>query len=349
MTDRLTLGQRLLLLVCLPLLGMMGFAGLAAWTHWQEAANMQHAAALIELSTRTGDVIHLMQVERGASASGGEPLKQARAALDTAQQGMLAAAEQASLSEEDRTLAKDEFQALQALNALRQQVDQHSGTATQHQGQYTALIEKLMGLATLTVQRSTHAEITRQITAQLALLCEKEFAGREQALLASALARQTLDDASRRQVQEGMGRQQSCLSQFSSLATPALRDAYLAIGTIPAYQDALALREKILTAGPAQSGISREVWSAAAASRIEAIKGMLDTFSHAMIAQVSEMNDSARQRAALSAGAAVLTTLAAIVLSMLTMRALRREVRALQSVMDNTSHSLDLTLRYLKL
>ncbi len=345
MTDRLTLGQRLLLLVCLPLLGMMGFAGLAAWTHWQEAANMQHAAALIELSTRTGDVIHLMQVERGASASGGEPLKQARTALDTAQQGMLAAAEQASLSEEDRTLAKDEFQALQALNALRQQVDQHSGTATQHQAQYTTLIEKLMGLATLTVQRSTHAEITRQITAQLALLCEKEFAGREQALLASALARQTLDDASRRQVQEGMGRQQSCLSQFSSLATPALRDAYLAIGTIPAYQDALALREKILTAGPAQSGISREVWSAAAASRIEAIKGMLDTFSHAMIAQVSEMNDSARQRAALSAGAAVLTTLAAIVLSMLTMRALRREVRALQSVMDNTSHSLDLTLR----
>ena len=45
MTHRLTLGQRLFLLVSLPLLGMVGYAALTAWAHWQEAVNMRRAAA----------------------------------------------------------------------------------------------------------------------------------------------------------------------------------------------------------------------------------------------------------------------------------------------------------------
>ncbi len=347
MTHRLTLGQRLFLLVSLPLLGMVGYAALTAWTHWQEAVNMRRAAALIEVSTRSGDVIHLMQVERGASVAGDQALMaQSRSALDAAIQAMQASIDsQDDLADEDRALARQEFQALDALKPLRQGVDQRSIAPSQFIASYTGLIEKLMNLATVGVQRATHAELTRQMTAQLALLCEKEFAGRERAQLANALAQQSLDAAALRTVLEGIGRQQSCLSQFTALADPALRDAYVAVSATPAYQEAVEMREKILQTGPAQSGISKDAWFAAATSRIEAIKGMLDTFSHAMIAQADTLKTAASQRAMLSAGLALLAIVLVLALSMLTMRALRREVRAPQTVMDNTSRQLDLTQR----
>ena len=347
MTHRLTLGQRLFLLVSLPLLGMVGYAALTAWAHWQEAVNMRRAAALIEVSTRSGDVIHLMQVERGASVTGDQALlAQARSALDGVIRTMRASVDSLDdLTGDDHALARQELQALDTLATVRQGVDQHSLTSTQFIAQYTGLIEKLMNLATVGVQRATHADLTRQMTAQLALLCEKEFAGRERAQLATALTAGRLDDAARRLLLEGVGRQQSCLTEFNALADPALRDAYVAVSATPAYQDAVNMREKILTLGPGQSGIDKDTWFAAATSRMEAIKGMLDTFSHAMIAQADGLKDAASQRALLSAGVALVAILLVLTLSMLTMRALRREVRALQAVMDNTSRQLDLTHR----
>nr|WP_277059988.1 nitrate- and nitrite sensing domain-containing protein [Rivihabitans pingtungensis] len=269
---------------------------------------MRRAAALIEVSTRSGDVIHLMQVERGASVTGDQALlAQARSALDGVIRTMRASVDSLDdLTGDDRALALQELQALDTLATVRQGVDQHGLTSTQFIAQYTGLIEKLMNLATVGVQRATHADLTRQMTAQLALLCEKEFAGRERAQLAAALAQQSLDEAARRKVLEGIGRQQSCLSQFSALADPGLRDAYVAVSATPAYQDAVDMREKILQVGPAQSGITKDAWFAAATSRMEAFKGMLDTFSHAMIAQAEGLKDAASQRALLSVGLALL-------------------------------------------
>ena len=73
------LGQRLFLLVSLPLLGMVGYAALTAWAHWQEAVNMRGGAD--RSSTRSGDVIHLMAGRRGASVTGDQALLWSRRAV----------------------------------------------------------------------------------------------------------------------------------------------------------------------------------------------------------------------------------------------------------------------------
>src|SRR5688572_4332506 len=69
---------RIAIACCVPLLGLIGFAAAHLWSSWSNHDLASRILRQVDLAAATGDLIHHVQRERGASsgflASGGQQL-----------------------------------------------------------------------------------------------------------------------------------------------------------------------------------------------------------------------------------------------------------------------------------
>lgn len=220
-----------------------------------------HLTARVALARITGELIHVLQRERGASsvylASGGQRFAAERQA---------AMAEVAPVEAALRTLFETQSAPqqgasarilslmawvtldLDALPALRHVIDQRSASAHDAVAAYSRLIAGLLELIFQVADAAQHPGISRLLVALVHLLQGKEAAGQERAVGAQLFASGSIDAASQQRVVQLIEAQERSLGVFEAFAEPALAQRWQALQLTPAVALLERLRRSLCTA-----------------------------------------------------------------------------------------------------
>ena len=236
---------------------------------------------------------------------------------------------------------------LATLAALRLSVDDKSISPADSLARYTKAIDGLFRFVTVLQQNSSDPVLARDVSAMLGLLCQKEFAGRERAMINGALAAGSFAPGSRDRAMLGLGQQQACQSQFERFAESFMVEAYTMIRTTPEYSGSIGLRERILApdADLVALGIPAAEWFRQSSLHIDAIKGMLDTVALTLQAKVAQRVEETRTHLLIGTGIALGLLVVLAVLLTMTLRSILSPIRRLQQLMDRMSDTFDLSAR----
>lgn len=220
-------------------------------------------AARVEFASVIGELIHALQRERGASsiylASHGQRFAAERDAAMQAARPMEAAlrawfATQSTHEEgaSARTLSLMAWVLLDldALEALRDQVDQLTPSAHDAVAAFSRLIAGLVELIFHVADGAQHPGISRLLVALVHLLQGKEAAGQERAVGAQLFASGASDDTEQQRIVHLIDAQERSLLVFEEFADPALRERWQQHQLSPKVAQLERLRRTLCTARP---------------------------------------------------------------------------------------------------
>ncbi|WNW09962.1 methyl-accepting chemotaxis protein [Pseudomonas sp. DTU_2021_1001937_2_SI_NGA_ILE_001] len=195
MIKNASLSTKLLLILILPLLGFLAFAGIFVADKRQTLTEMNRAVNATNAAQKLSDVVTTIQRERGASGvflgSGGktmqDKLKSLRQETDKAVSAMRAQ------STEDLPSPNRMLQAMNDLTELRQKVDSLAINNTESGTRFTDLIKNLIGFSYSLETSIEEPKILRALSSLNQFVDMKERAGRERVLLGLAFAQNRFD------------------------------------------------------------------------------------------------------------------------------------------------------------
>ena len=150
---------------------------------------MEETAVLTGFSGVSNDLVHSLQAERGRSVgwlnghADRKPIEDTRADTDRAQAALNDFIRTAELPAAIRSDLGSLQNDLATLAALRLSVDDKSISPADSLARYTKAIDGLFRFVTVLQQNSSDPVLARDVSAMLGLLCQKEFAGRERAMI----------------------------------------------------------------------------------------------------------------------------------------------------------------------
>ncbi|WP_028497578.1 methyl-accepting chemotaxis protein [Microvirgula aerodenitrificans] len=348
----LSIRTRLSLLIAVPLLALTGYAGYDANRSWNTIEEMASTSALIAFSTASGDLVHALQAERGRSIGflngdpDRKPVDATREDSDRANANLLDFIQNRPLPIAIQSNIAPLKAKLGELAALRARLDARQLQPAQALAAYTGLIDELFAFVGTLEHATRDPELSRDTTALLGLMCQKEFAGRERATLNGALSAGQLDTAARDRIIGGMGQQAACEKQFERAAAPEMSEVYKIIQGTPEYQGGQKMRDSLIVPGEiAAVGVKPADWFKASTLHIDAIKGMQDTLSLTMQAKADGHLADARRSLAITGGITALLLAIVIVMSLMTLRSILKPINQLRQLMDDMARSLNLSLR----
>ena len=349
----LSIRARLLLLVAFPVVLLLVYISIDLRENYRLMHEMEETAVLTGFSGVSNDLVHSLQAERGRSVgwlnghADRKPIEDTRADTDRAQAALNDFIRTAELPAAIRSDLGSLQNDLATLAALRQSVDDKSISPADSLARYTKAIDGLFRFVTVLQQNSSDPVLARDVSAMLGLLCQKEFAGRERAMINGALAAGSFAPGSRDRAMLGLGQQQACQSQFERFAESFMVEAYTMIRTTPEYSGSIGLRERILApdADLAALGIPAAEWFRQSSLHIDAIKGMLDTVALTLQAKVAQRVEETRTHLLIGTGIALGLLVVLAVLLTMTLRSILSPIRRLQQLMDRMSDTFDLSAR----
>ena len=349
----LSIRARLLLLVAFPVVLLLIYIGIDLRENYRLMHEMEETAVLTGFSGVSNDLVHSLQAERGRSVgwlnghADRKPIEDTRADTDRAQAALNDFIRTAELPAAIRSDLGSLQNDLATLAALRLSVDDKSISPADSLARYTKAIDGLFRFVTVLQQNSSDPVLARDVSAMLGLLCQKEFAGRERAMINGALAAGSFAPGSRDRAMLGLGQQQACQSQFERFAESFMVEAYTMIRTTPEYSGSIGLRERILApdADLAALNIPAAEWFRQSSLHIDAIKGMLDTVALTLQAKVAQRVEDARTHLLIGTGIALGLLVVLAVLLTMTLRSILSPIRRLQQLMDRMSDTFDLSAR----
>ena len=184
-----TIGKRLVLLMLVPLLVLSCFSLLLIWQNYTQYQKARTTRQLMEVAIATGNLIHTLQIERGASAgflqSHGAKFADKLPAIQQDSDHNLRVYRQ-SLSQDrallDASMTDNAQRQLQQLAEWRHKITLQGTLPAQSSGYFTHTIAQLLNnIATLGLQND-QADTVRRLQAYQALILAKENAGLERAL-----------------------------------------------------------------------------------------------------------------------------------------------------------------------
>ena len=248
----LSIRQRLLFLIALPLLAL----ALAAGYLLQGArTNLQHAedtAQILRLSLTAGDLIHHLQSERGATAgliqSGGKRFADTLPGLrqETDQLARRWQEEGGQIAGSSMPLLQNAISTanaqLEQLAGLRDQANRQAIPAAESTAYFIRAIAALVDAMNAVAEYNSDALIGKQASAYIAFVRGKENAGQERALSTPVFVADQVTAAQLRAIVERNGRQDAYFSTFLGLASPAQANAFRSLAEQPASQEVLRMR-----------------------------------------------------------------------------------------------------------
>jgi len=289
--------SRLMGLIVVLLLGSTYFGGTLIWERWQSSREMNQVAQLVTLSQMSGNLVHQLQLERGMSAGFlaskgqkmGNELVAQRQQTDKNLAVLLAELQQATAGAHpalvDQDLART-TQLVQALAKTRQQVSDLSMEAPASTAWYSKTIEAELAPLYQVVKLSHNADISRQLMAYAFFLNEKEFVGRERALVNAALtSNQALDKATHARLIE-IATKQSVFDNLYRQLDDAEGNAKLnKLMQEPSAQAAATLRAQVLDkATQGDFGIAAADWWTQITGKINLMKGFEEALGQNLLA-----------------------------------------------------------------
>ena len=287
---------RLMALIFILMAGSTYFGGTLIWERWQSVRQLTQIAQLVTLSQMSGDLVHQLQLERGLSAGflaskgekGLDGLAAQRGKTDQKLSVFEGELQQATMKGHpdlvDRLL-RDVTQLKANLNRVRQQVSTLGPQANEATGWYSKTIESELAPLFEVIKLSQDADISRQLLAYTYFLNEKEYMGRERALINATLtANQPLDKVSYSRLIETVSKQSVFDSLYRRIDDP------VAIGKLdkllqePPVQAAAKMRALVLEkADQGNYGLPASDWWAQITAKINLMKGFEDELGHNLL------------------------------------------------------------------
>jgi hypothetical protein len=244
---------------------------------------VRHLAGRVELADGIGQLIHALQHERGATsvylASGGQRfLAERQSAVEATrpyEAALRALLAQQLAPEQGATARMLSLMAwvvldLDALPALRLQIDQRSPSAHDAVAAYSHLIASLVELIFHVADSAGLPGISRLLVAFVYLVQGKESAGQERAVGAQLFASGACDDAGQQRIVHLIDAQERSLGVFEEFAEPALRGRWQQHQLTPNVAQLERLRRTLCTARQAatlDTGLS-DSWFEVSSARI---------------------------------------------------------------------------------
>ena len=247
---------------------------------------VRHLAERVELAGVVGQLVDALQRERGATsiflASAGQRFRAERhAAQDAArpiEASLLTLFSEQSLRVQGanaRTLSLMAWVLLdlQALAALRQQIEQRLPTAHEAVAAYSRVIAGLVELVYQLADAAPHPGISRQLVALVHLIQGKEAAGQERALGAALFASGACSEDQQQRIVKLIDAQGHSLKVFEEFAQPDLQARWQQHHLTPNVAMLERLRRTLCTArhGTVLDARLSDSWFEAASARIAAL------------------------------------------------------------------------------
>ena len=292
----MSIRMKLIVLLLIPTLAFLGFAGVNFRDAQQAGAENARIATLTELATKMSALVHECQKERGYTAGflgskgekfASEILKQ-RATTDQRMADLTEFVTNnppAQLSEQVSNSLSKGLDKIAKIESIRTQVSSQQIQAKDAIGFYTSTNTAFLDAIADIAHESTDDSLARELAGYANFLKSKERAGIERAVLSNTFAKDAF----------GPGMYAKELGLVA--AQQNFMDAFLAIGSDQAkgvYQDALkdpsfaqVQQYRDLALGNAdQAGFGQDAgeWFAASTARINALKGVEDALSETLIA-----------------------------------------------------------------
>ncbi len=201
----LSINKKLLLMLLIPVLALIFFAGGVLSERQTVASNMTTVQENVDLAAAANALVHQLQRERGMSAgylgSGGQDfadeLVSQRAATDAALAEFEELVNAGDIQAQSSEFADSSQIVAQRLAELANRRDAISAQRTSSDdaiAYYSDTNAALIGLVSNVAALLTDAELAHRFGSYVALMLQKEFAGIERALLSSAFAADNFTD-----------------------------------------------------------------------------------------------------------------------------------------------------------
>jgi hypothetical protein len=270
-----------------------------------EIEAVRHLAARVELAEAIGQLIHELQRERGATsiflASGGQRLSAERqAAVEAARpveaqlRALFARQAEPIQGADARTLSLMAWALLdlEALDALRGQIDHRARGAHEAVAAYSRLIAGLVELVFHVADAAVDPAVSRLLVAFVHLVQGKEAAGQERAVGGLMFGSGSVDEAGQQRIVHLIDAQELSLPVFEEFAEADLRTRWQQHQLTPRVAMLERLRRTLCTARPGatlDTGLSNN-WFEVTSERITEMwqleLALVQSLRHACASQI---------------------------------------------------------------
>ena len=356
MLKDLKIRSKLLLMVSVPIIGLLFFAGLEVQNKYLKRQNLQQTVTLTGLAVHTGALVHELQKERGLSSgfinAKGEKFKdeltKQREAVNTA---VTKVADYLSAHGTTLGAVKKQLDAAEVfkgkLQETRSAVDNLKIEGKDSFGFYTGLILNYLNVVGAVATYSEDYTIMRDATAYYAFTKLKEENGKERATLNAVIAANNFNPETYQRTFAILAAQRTYLELFRTYATERDARAYDEKAASPAFQKVDELRKTVLDKGMAgEFGLTPEEWFKTITAKIDTMKEIEDLLAKDIIAMADGLAAQAQRRLLFSIALTAILGSLALFLSLVIMRGITAPLqRMLVMLQDIAQGEGDLTSR----
>lgn len=300
--DAVTVKTRILLLVTLPLLALLVYAGVAVQSRLGLVVEMQKLEELAAFSGQASALIHELQKERGSSSlflgSKGTKFKDEVAAIRKESDGRFMPFK-SGLERIMKDMPEFSEQGTAALNGLggmatvRSKVDALDLPIPDTQAYYTRTIGLIVDMVDAMALATTDSSVTRLVAAYSSWIKLKERAGQERAMVSAGFAAGKFSPELYQRFQANVGQQGAFESVFMAFAEPSLKAMVKATVAGPAIDEVMRLRK--IAASSIETGntegIEAPVWFKASTARIDLMKTVEDKIGEALKLRAAQIHE----------------------------------------------------------
>ena len=329
------IADQLRLIVAVPLVAVVAFAGLALVTTAHQASRTGQLRELATLATGAGTLAHALQNERAAAAM--LFVANAQAQLDAFTNATAATDKAVADYRKRRQDVADDVvlqrvdQGLGTLGDLRKQARSGAqAAATTVAFNYRIVIADLIGYRDEVVRAGAPADIADSIHAAAALAGAIEAVGQQQVAVLRAVAPGTLTTALRDEVVATRASFDAGGRTFTALAEPQWQQWFSAAMGAPDVVAAQRLADQAIGSTGGAVGVDPVKWTAAMGAWMSRLAGVQQRVDAAIVTEAADLRASQMRRAWTEAAGVVLALAVAVLLTGFVARRITRRLRRLQ-------------------
>jgi len=342
----MSIKQKILLLVVLPILAVIGFSGRIVSERWSTSVQMQSLMTEGRIIATLTDVVTDLQRERGRSAlylgSKGalyvQELTAQRQTTDAKRDRFAAAAQPEFIGQLQTTVVKavqNANAALTGLDKLRVAVSSQSITGGESLRTYSEMIERLLAVSPVIVREADNNQVKNAALALSFLQRASEGAGLTRAIGSAGMAGGGFSSDHLYRLANMEAEEAEFIKLFEVYAPVAIQAAYAGAANSAEATEVSRLRQLILATKPGEpvSDVDGAQWFKAATAHVNMLVGIQEQLLKAVVAQVEGARDQAVWELATTAAIVAFIIATLLALGVATMRSVTRPIIAMVSTM----------------
>lgn len=300
-----SISQRLVLLVTVPLVALTTLAGLLINQAYTTYQNSIQTHQLMSLSVNAGNLIHTLQIERGATVgflqSKGQKFSDVLPGLRTKTDERVALfvkdVDAIDLSQMPK-LADAISKVKDTVNnvaGIRQRASDLSLTVPEGVAYYSGSITQMIDVMSVGVSLNRDASISQQMIAYLSFVRAKENAGQERALVTAAFAANKMEPAQYRAILTKINHQEAYLNDFRSIASSESKASLVAVLESSAAKEVATYRDTLISkSAEGDFGVEPTQWFKTITTKIDGLHATEELITNQINSDAAVLQQSSR-------------------------------------------------------